>query len=125
MTKLSEVYKCPICGNIVKVYHAGAGELVCCGQPMNLQEENKEDADKEKHVPVVEKIDGGFKVSVGSVLHPMEEEHYLEWIEIIYDGKCSCKRLKPGDKPELEFLVEAESVKARTYCNLHGLWSGK
>lgn len=125
MTELNQVYKCSICGNIVKVYHTGGGELVCCGKPMDLQAENTEDAAQEKHIPVVEKIDGGFKVSIGSTLHPMDADHFIEWIEIFYDGKCSCIKLKPGDTPVVEFMVQAESVKARAYCNLHGLWSNK
>ncbi len=122
MTKLLEVYKCEVCGNMVEMVHAGQGQLVCCGQPMKLMEENTVDAAKEKHVPVVEKIDGGFKVKVGSVAHPMEEKHYIEWIEIIADGKAYRQFLKPGQAPEAIFLIDAQEVTAREYCNLHGLW---
>ncbi|HFB83715.1 desulfoferrodoxin [Thermosulfuriphilus ammonigenes] len=122
MTKLLEVYKCEVCGNMVEMVHAGQGQLVCCGQPMKLMEENTVDAAKEKHVPVVEKIDGGFKVKVGSVAHPMEEKHYIEWIEIIADGKAYRQFLKPGQAPEATFLIDAQEVTAREYCNLHGLW---
>ncbi len=122
MTAKLEVYKCDICGNIVEVLHEGGGELVCCGQPMKLFTENTVDAAKEKHVPVVEKIPGGYAVKVGSVAHPMEEKHYIEWIELIADGKVYRQFLKPGDKPEATFLVEAASVTAREYCNIHGLW---
>ena len=122
MAERLEIYKCELCGNIVEVLHGGAGELVCCGQPMVCMKENTVDAAKEKHVPVIEKIDGGVKVKVGSVAHPMEEKHYIEWIEIIADGKSYRQYLNPGDAPEAVFLVEAASITAREYCNLHGLW---
>ena len=122
MAKLNEVYKCEACGNIVAVIHAGAGELVCCGSPMKLLVENTVDAAKEKHVPVIEKIAGGVKVKVGSVAHPMEEKHYIEWIEIIADGKAYRQFLSPGQVPEATFNVEAGQITAREYCNLHGLW---
>jgi len=121
-TKVLEVYKCTLCGNMVEVIHQGEGELVCCGQPMNLLMENSVDAAQEKHVPVVEKIDGGFKVTVGSVAHPMEEKHFIEWIELIADGKAYRQFLNPGDAPEAVFEITAESVIAREHCNLHGLW---
>ncbi len=121
-TQKLEVYKCEVCGNIVEVIHEGKGQLVCCGQPMKLYEENTVDAAVEKHVPVVEKIDGGYKVKVGSVLHPMEEAHYIEWIELIADGKAYRQFLKPGQAPEAVFLIEASEIIAREYCNLHGLW---
>jgi len=124
MAKKLEVYKCDVCGNMVEVVHAGQGTLVCCGQDMTLQVENTVDAAKEKHVPVIEKIDGGYKVSVGSVPHPMEEKHYIEWIEIIVDGKAFRQFLKPGEAPEAVFKVEQKNVTAREYCNLHGLWKG-
>jgi superoxide reductase len=122
MAEKLEVYKCDICGNIVEVLHGGAGELVCCDQPMKLFKENTVDAAKEKHVPVIEKMAGGVKVKVGDVPHPMEEKHYIEWIEIIADGKVCRQFLKPGDAPEAVFNVEADTVVAREFCNLHGLW---
>lgn len=124
MTKKNEIYKCPLCGNIVEVVHTGAGELVCCGQPMDLMTENTVDAAKEKHVPVIEKMDNGFKVKVGSVPHPMEEKHWIEWIELMADGKVYRQNLSPGDAPEAFFRIEASEVTAREYCNLHGLWKG-
>ena len=117
-----EVYKCDICGNMVEVLHSGQGTLVCCGQDMTLQAENTVDAAKEKHVPVVEKIDGGYKVSVGSIAHPMEEKHYIEWIELISGDTAYRQFLNPGGTPEAVFMVEATDVTAREYCNLHGLW---
>jgi superoxide reductase len=117
-----DIYKCSICGNIVEVLHGGAGALVCCGEPMTLYKENTVDAAKEKHVPVIEKIDGGFKVKVGSIAHPMEEKHYIEWIELIADGKACRQFLKPGQAPEATFMIDAVSVAAREYCNIHGLW---
>ncbi|MBN2038736.1 MAG: desulfoferrodoxin [Spirochaetes bacterium] len=124
MTKRDQVYKCEICGNIVEVVHASDGQLVCCGKPMMLFEENTVDAAKEKHVPVVEKTADGVKVKVGSVAHPMEEKHFIEWIEIIHpDGKVDRKFLKPGESPEAEFCAEVESgAIVREYCNVHGLW---
>ncbi|MFZ7113086.1 MAG: desulfoferrodoxin [Desulfatiglandales bacterium] len=124
MTEKLQVYKCEKCGNIVEVLHAGAGELVCCGEPMKLFTENTVDAAKEKHVPVVEKTADGFKVKVGSVAHPMEEKHYIEWIEIIADGKAYRQFLNPGDTPEAIFQIDAAQVTAREYCNIHGLWKG-
>ncbi len=122
MTELNQVYKCNVCGNIVEMVHGGSGTLVCCGQDMELMKENTVDAAKEKHVPVVEKTDDGVKVKVGEVPHPMEEKHYIEWIEVLADGKSYKKFLKPGDAPEAEFCVKAEKIEARAYCNLHGLW---
>ena len=121
-TKKLQVYKCEVCGNIVEVIHAAAGTLVCCGQDMKLLKEGETDAATEKHVPVVEKIDGGYKVKVGDVAHPMEDKHYIEWIELIADGKTYRQFLNSGDKPEAVFMVEADNVSAREYCNLHGLW---
>ena len=122
MAEKLQVYKCDACGNIVEVLHGGGGELVCCGEPMKLFVENTVDAAKEKHVPVVEKVAGGVKVSVGSVAHPMEEKHYIEWVEIIADGKAYRQFLNPGEVPEAIFNVEADQITAREYCNLHGLW---
>jgi superoxide reductase len=116
------IYKCEKCGNIVEVLHEGAGELVCCGAPMKLFKENTVDASKEKHIPVIEKTDGGFKVKVGSIPHPMEEKHYIEWIEAIADGKAYRQFLKPGDAPEAFFKIDAVNITAREYCNMHGLW---
>lgn len=122
MAELLEVYKCNACGNIVEVLHAGGGELVCCGEPMKLFKENTVDAAKEKHVPVIEKTADGYKVKVGSVAPPMEEKHWIEWIELIADGKVYRQFLKPGLAPEAEFCIKADKVSAREYCNLHGLW---
>ena len=122
MIERLQVYKCEVCGNIVEVLHAGGGELICCGQPMTLLTEKSEDQGNEKHVPVIEKTDQGFLVKVGSVTHPMEENHYIEWIELIADGRICRKFLKPGDSPEAEFAVKSEDPQAREYCSVHGLW---
>jgi superoxide reductase len=124
MAERLEVYKCDVCGNIVEVVHGGGGELVCCGEPMKLLVENTVDAAKEKHVPVIEKVEGGVKVKVGDVPHPMEEKHYIEWIEIIVGDKADRQFLNPGEAPEAFFKTDAENVTAREYCNLHGLWKG-
>ncbi len=122
MTALLQVYKCELCGNIVEVVHAGAGQLVCCGKPMTYMEEGTVDAATEKHVPIVTKIDGGYQVAVGSVEHPMIDKHYIEWIELVADGIAYRQFLKPGDKPVATFKTDAKNVTAREYCNLHGTW---
>ena len=124
MTTRLEVYKCSVCGNIVEVMHASGGTLTCCGQSMALLTENTVDAATEKHVPVVEKIDGGYRVKVGSVTHPMEEKHYIEWIELVHGDSVHRAYLKPGMEPEAIFAVDAADVQAREYCNLHGHWKG-
>lgn len=118
MAKIKEIYKCLICGNIVEVMHSGAGELVCCGKPMDLVEEKfEEEGVTEKHRPVID----GKKVIVGSVLHPMSEEHHIEWIEASGENGEFCRKyLSPESEPVAEFAFEVES--ARIYCNLHGLW---
>jgi superoxide reductase len=122
MAKRLEIYKCELCGNIVEVLHEGKGELVCCHQTMKLFQENTVDASKEKHVPVIEVLEHGIKVKVGSIAHPMEEKHYIEWIEVIADGKAYRQFLNPGDEPEAVFCIDAKEITAREYCNLHGLW---
>jgi superoxide reductase len=122
MAEKLEVYKCDLCGNVVEVLHGGAGELVCCGQPMKRLTENTVDAAKEKHVPVIEKVDGGYKVKVGDVPHPMEEKHFIEFVELIADGQVYRQFLNPGETPEATFRIDAGQVSAREYCNLHGLW---
>ena len=122
MAERYEVYKCDVCGNIVEVLNGGGGELVCCGEAMKLLTENTVDAAKEKHVPVVETVDGGYKVKVGEVPHPMEEKHLIQWIELIPDGTIYPKYLEPGAAPEAAINVSPPDVTAREYCNLHGLW---
>ena len=122
MANVGEVYKCEHCGIITLVLHAGGGELVCCGEAMKLAEEKTADAATEKHVPVIEKIDGGFKVKVGSVPHPMEEDHYIEWIQLCAGGQCLVQPLEPGDAPEATFKTDADEASAREWCNKHGLW---
>jgi len=123
MTKLREIYKCNICGNIVEVLHAGVGELVCCGESMELMEEKTEDSSTEKHVPYVEKTGNGVLVKVGqNEDHPMMDNHFIEWIQVIVDGVSYRKSLKPGDKPQVLFEIKADKVEAREYCNIHGLW---
>lgn len=125
MANLLEVYKCNLCGNIVENIHPGGGTLVCCGVEMALLTENTVDASKEKHVPVIEKVEGGYKVTVGSVAHPMEENHYIEWIELLADGKAYRQFLRPGAAAEAVFYITAATVTARELCNLHGQWSAK
>ncbi len=122
MTALKQIYRCNVCGNIVEVLHDGKGQLVCCGQPMELLPEKTTDAGLEKHVPVIEATEKGIKVKVGDVPHPMEEKHYIEWVEVIADGESCRKFLKSGDKPEAEFEVKPQKVTAREYCSIHGLW---
>lgn len=123
MTNRLDVYKCGVCGNIVEVVHAAGGTLSCCGAEMKRFEENTVDASKEKHTPVIERLTNGIKVTVGSVLHPMEEKHYIEWIELIVGDKVLRQALKPGQPPVAVFEgVTATTVTAREYCNMHGLW---
>jgi len=125
MTELKQIYRCNICGNIVTVLHAGVGQLVCCGQPMELLVEKTADVGLEKHVPVIEKVGNKVNVKVGSVPHPMEQKHHIEWIEIIADDVVYRKFLKPGDEPKAEFEIAAEKLEAREYCTIHGLWKSK
>lgn len=123
MTELKEIFKCNLCGNIVEVIHTGIGQLKCCGQPMVKQDEKTEDASTEKHVPYIEKTENGILVKIGQNQdHPMEEKHYIEWIQLITDKKSYRKFLKPGDKPQALFEIDDEDVVAREYCNVHGLW---
>ena len=128
MTTRLEVYKCEICGNIVELLHGGKGKLICCGQPMRLFEEKTEDQGKEKHVPLIETADNIVKVKVGSIPHPMEEEHHIEWIELVTENGVLRKFLKPGQAPEAVFQTDTETtgaiVTVREYCTLHGLWRG-
>ncbi len=123
MTKINQVYRCSICGNVVEVLHAGAGQLVCCGENMDLLEEKREDDGQEKHVPVIEKEGDSVKVRVGSIPHPMEEDHYIEWIELVAGDKVFRKFLKPGNSAEAEFTgITTDQLSVREYCNVHGLW---
>jgi superoxide reductase len=125
MAEKLAIYKCMICGNIVEVLHEGAGELVCCNEPMKSLVARTADEGREKHMPVIEKVDGGVKVKVGSVAHPMEEKHYIEWIEICADSKTYRQFLAPGDAPEAQFKIEANTITAREHCTIHGLWKGE
>ena len=125
MAEKLQVYKCGVCGNIVEVLHGGAGDLVCCGQPMKNLAAKTADQGMEKHVPVIEKANGGIKVKIGSVPHPMEPDHYIEWIEILADGKAYRQFLSPGRPAEAVFNIEATTVTAREHCNKHGLWEAK
>ncbi len=125
MTKRNQIYRCNVCGNIVEVAHAAAGKLVCCGQPMELLEENTQDGATEKHVPVIEKIPNGYKVKVGEVDHPMDDNHFIEWIELVTENEIFRKYLKPGEAPEAVFYTDAKEVYAREYCTLHGHWKSK
>ena len=122
LTELRQIYRCRVCGNMVEVLHSGVGTIVCCNEPMELLKGKTEDIGLEKHVPVIEKTDRGVKVKVGSIPHPMEERHYIEWIEISTDNVVCRRFLKPGDEPEAEFEVKGDKFKAREYCNIHGLW---
>lgn len=123
MTTRTEVYKCGLCGNVVEVVHAAGGTLVCCGEPMKKLTENTVDASREKHIPVIEYVQGGVKVTVGSVLHPMEDKHFIEWIELLVGDKVLRQYLSPGAQPVAFFEgVTAKNVTAREYCNLHGVW---
>ncbi len=123
MAKFRGIYKCEICGNIVEVLHEGVGALVCCDEEMKFQEEKIQDSKIEKHVPFIEKTENGIIVKVGqNQEHPMEEKHYIEWIQIFADGIAYRQFLKPGDKPQALFEINADKINAREYCNIHGLW---
>ncbi len=122
MAKTGEIYKCETCGNMVEVVHEGVGELVCCQKPMELLQEKTQDEGQEKHVPVIEETENSVKVRVGEVPHPMEEKHFIEWIQLIADGVTHRKFLKAGESPEAEFSVKGDKLTAREYCNVHGLW---
>ena len=128
VSKIGQIYKCDICGNIIEVLHVGGGELVCCGQPMELlNEKTKENEGREKHVPVIKRDEDGTIVNIGSIPHPMEEKHYIEWVELENKEKNkTCKKfLKPGEKPEGKFCAKTDKVKSRAYCNVHGLWKSE
>jgi len=122
MVSRNQVYRCNSCGNMIEVVHAGGGKLVCCSSAMEQLVENTTDAAKEKHVPVAERVADGIRVTVGSVPHPMQEEHMIQWVELLEDGKVHRRHLEPGQPPVAEFAVYAESFAVREYCNLHGLW---
>ena len=122
MTERLQIYKCEICGNIVEMLHPGQGQMVCCNQNMILYKENTTDASLEKHVPIISKTAQGFNVKVGSIAHPMEESHYIEWIEIISGDKAYRQFLKPGQEPEAGFCIDGSDAAAREFCSLHGLW---
>jgi superoxide reductase len=122
MAEVNQIYRCQLCGQMVEVAAGGAGALVCCGSNMQHLVENTTEAAKEKHVPVIAKVDGGYKVSVGSVAHPMEDKHFIQWVELEVDGVLQRKALKPGQAPEVVFLAPEGAATAREYCNLHGLW---
>jgi superoxide reductase len=127
MTKLNQIWKCEVCGNVIELVHFGADSLVCCGQPMVEQEaKGKDQEGNEKHVPVFKKVDGGAFVKVGDVPHPMEEDHYIEWVELVSDKWNGKVFLKPGEKSEATFFYKGGGeVIARTYCNKHGLWKSE
>lgn len=126
MNQRENIYRCNVCGNIVEMVHAAKGELVCCGQPMELLVEKTQDEGYEKHVPVVEKEDGKAKIKIGAVPHPMLPEHYIEWIEVINDDRIRRVYLKPGDAPEARFCMpKSGGAIAREYCSVHGLWVNK
>jgi len=125
MAEKLQIYKCMVCGNIVEVLTPAAGELVCCGQPMENLVAKTADQGKEKHVPIIEKLESGVKVKVGSVPHPMEDNHYIEWIEILADGKTYRQFLNPGDAAEAVFNIQADEIAAREHCTVHGLWKGE
>lgn len=126
MTKINEIYKCEICGNIVELVHESTGELVCCGQKMKLMNENTIDASIEKHIPIIlEQKENKIIVQVGEIEHPMTNEHYIEWIEVITKNSTHKIFLKPNEKPKAEFLIQDEILNIREYCNLHGLWKNE
>lgn len=126
MLEILEIYKCKSCVNIVEVVEGGgAANLVCCGEKMKLLTENTIDAAAERHVPIINPTKGGIKITIGDVNHPMEEKHYIKWIEVIADGRLYRQYLKPDDKPEASFEVMTDKITAREYCSLYGLWKAE
>jgi len=126
MTQLRELYRCEVCGNIVEVVNEGATALVCCGEPMIKLEAKTEDQGREKHVPVVEETDSGIKVKVGSIEHPMEDKHYIKFIEILLKDRIIRKELKPGQAPEVKYCAtKSDVIEVREFCSIHGLWKNK
>jgi superoxide reductase len=122
MTEIDQIYRCSVCGNIIEILHSGEGQLVCCSKSMELLNAKNKDVGLEKHVPIIEKTESGVIVKIGSISHPMEESHYIEFIEIIADGKIYRKFLKPGEEPMVNFNIKINKIEARGYCNIHGLW---
>ena len=122
MSNKLEIYRCAVCGNIVEVLHGGKGELACCGQPMERLLPHTGEGPGEKHIPVTEEAPGGLRVKVGSIPHPMEKEHHIEWIQVISGGDVYRRFLEPGEEPEALFKAPAGKPRAREYCNVHGLW---
>ena len=122
MTKMLEIYKCELCGNMTEVHHESGGTMVCCGQDMTHLEEKTADQTTEKHVPLIEAVEGGYKVTVGSTLHPMLETHYIEWVQLVTEKQVLKQFLKPGDEPTAVFKTADKALYAREYCNLHSLW---
>ncbi|MCP4547712.1 MAG: desulfoferrodoxin [bacterium] len=120
-----QVYRCEICGMMTEVVREGNGALICCGKPMTHVEGNVTEAATEKHIPVIEKVEGGVKVTVGSVVHPMGFDHFIEWIEVIVDGKAYREFLKPTGTPEAFFAIDGDKITVLAYCNLHGLWQAE
>jgi superoxide reductase len=120
-----EIYKCDACGKSVEVLTDGEGELLCCGEPMRPMRANTVDAAREKHVPVIKKTGGAVAVQVGDAPHPMEENHFIEWIDLMAEGQIHRQYLDPGEAPEAEFTAGGSRLTARAYCNLHGLWKGE
>ena len=126
MTKLRELYRCEICGNIVEIVYEGAPALICCGKPMIKLEAKTKDEGREKHVPVIEKADSGIKVKIGSIEHPMEEKHYIKFIEILLKDRIMRKELEPGQAPETKCCAsKSDVIEAREFCTIHGLWKNE
>jgi len=122
MTETNQIYQCIKCKNIIEVLHSGAGNLKCCDSAMVRLQEKINDAGEEKHVPVIERSEKGYFIKVGSVEHPMEDAHLIQWIQLIGDGVSYKQFLNPGQKAEAEFQLHATEISARAYCNVHGLW---
>lgn len=124
MKKKHEIYHCPVCGNIIEVLNPGA-LMVCCGKPMLLLKENTSDASEEKHVPMITPTDNGYKVTIGTIQHPMTHDHYIQWIELLTGNGIMRQELSPEDKPEATFITHSKAPIARAFCNIHGLWKKK
>jgi len=123
---MNKIYKCNVCGNIVELIHESGGELICCGKPMGLVESKEKEEGNEKHLPIIVKADSGVIINIGEVDHPMEDKHYIEWIEVVTEVGVYRKCLKPNEKPNASFCIrEDQIISVREYCNVHGLWERK
>lgn len=123
---MAQFFKCKKCGKIIEIVNKGCPALVCCGEEMTEIKANTSDGATEKHVPVIEVNGDKVTVKVGSAVHPMEADHWIQWIEIETDKGIQRKNLNPGEAPQATFILSGEKLLAAyEYCNKHGLWKAE